>query len=704
MRCHPLNLSALFCMMALMVGISSCSSDSDDNSQPSEPKADVSFVISSGSGIVSGSASTVVEKGDTLNMTISQKSSYTDSDGKVYTCEPKATITLHAQKDTLYVKDLTTLTSVKQNATPRTTTSGTNPVVTSIVQIFDVGGQEITFDLGYEIYRYTSAANKTIEMPYIKLNPAQYGAAETSGSTRAVAAVTGIRLTPIAPQGQTRGVILRDSTMFNVSVSFNLAAESKNTSKDSTTPLSFEVEYVGVVENITELPDATMDYSYQLNILGGTTSTASPFELKRGEELSLEWVLSSRYTYFSATELNGKTINQEPSARVKLSAALDTLRVTSLEGLEKVSEQTPVEITDGENPLKHTATQSFDIGGQKISLESSYESYAELSIEGEKVLLPYLKLNKAEIVSVSKTELKNVPLSNEGDKVYEVTVTLRQNLSGENTPETVSQDIEYIVKYIVVLENKLISTTYERDYEWVEAHYNIPLTSYYIVRRTRTYSSGEKLTDTFTYPYGNMVETGVTTNITGTGHPDVEHEYQLNDSVRFIYHNIRPDEKNDDYIKIFYWKTGVPDLNLLSWEVGEDFDGWSIRNEHLNEYGDANTYTYKYNPENPVENWYVSPILRERKIRLNYNFSLSDYNMVRRYVLSYGWYDRFLYLDGQVFDFSDYKMTYDFDFREEPITLSDGTPAKVFTHDCKGHYLGRDFYIATIDTLYQLPK
>ena len=78
--------------------------------------------------------------------------------------------------------------------------------------------------------------------------------------------------------------------------------------------------------------------------------------------------------------------------------------------------------------------------------------------------------------------------------------------------------------------------------------------------------------------------------------------------------------------------------------------------------------------------------------------------MVRRYDLSYRWYDRFLYLDGQLFDFSDYKMTYDFDLREEATTLSDGTPAKVFTYDCKGHYLGREFYIATVDTLYQLPK
>lgn len=705
MKAKKLYGYAFMTIFALATCASSCSGDDNEPEKKpvvTEPTAEVSFVVNDGNGGSSGSASTVVQKGDTLNMTISQKSSYTDSDGKVYTCEPKATIRMHAQKDTLHVKDLTTLTSVKQSAEPRTNTSGSNPTLTSIIQTFDVGGQEIMFDLGYEIYRFTSAANKTIEMPYIKLNPAKYGAVQTSDNTRAAATVTGIRLTPILPQGQTRGIILRDSTMFDVSVSFNLEAESKNTSKDSTTPLSFEIEFVAVVENVTELPDATMDYSYQLNILSGTTSKASPFELKKGEELFLEWAQNSRYTYFSAMELNGKTFNQEPKATVKLSVAQDTLKVTTLEGLEKVTEQPSVETTEGDEPLKHIIKQSFVIGGQVIPFETIYETCADLIIEGEKVLIPHLKLSKVEVASVSTTELKNTSPSNNGDKVYETTVVFKQHLSGENTPETVSEDIEYIVKYTVILENKLISTVYEKDYEWVEAHYNIPLTSYYVVRRIRTYSSGEKLTDTFTSPHGRMVEHGVSTDVAGTGHPNVNHEYQLNDSVRFVYHNIRSDEKNDDYVKIFYWKTGVPNLNLLSWEVREDFDGWSIYS--LNDYKDARTYTYKYNPENPKEDWYVCGYQRNRTIRLNYNFSSADYEMVRRYDLSYRWYDRFLYLDGQLFDFSDYKMTYDFDLREEATTLSDGAPAKVFTYDCKGHYLGREFYIATVDTLYQLPK
>ena len=130
-----------------------------------------------------------------------------------------------------------------------------------------------------------------------------------------------------------------------------------------------------------------------------------------------------------------------------------------------------------------------------------------------------------------------------------------------------------------------------------------------------------------------------------------------------------------------------------------------VSTRSLDHYKDAATYSLKYNPDNPIENWYVSRTQRHRHIYLYYNFNQYEYQgYVRNYLISFGWYDRFLYLDGQLFDFSDYKMTCDFDFREESTTLSDGTPAKVFTHDCTGHYLGRDFYIATVDTVYQLPK
>ena len=695
-------LQSIFCVLILTLA-SACSKDElEEPKQPTDPKAEVSFIVNNDDGGSSDlSAPTVVETGDTLNMTISQKSSYTDTDGKVYSCEPKATISLHARLDTLYAKDLSTLTRVKQTPNPTTSSSGTNPVLHKIEQTFDVGGQEIAFDLGYEIYRYTTAGNSMIEMPYIKLNPAKLGvakaASEGAPGTRTPVAVTAIKLTPIA---MTRGGEIRDSTMYNVSVSFNLDMESMNTESDSKIPLSFEVEYVGVIENITTLPDATTGFSYQLNILGGTTSQASPFTVTKGEELSLAWVQSTNYTYFSVEELSGKTVDLDPKATVNLSVAQDTINLSSLDGFENIEEALPVEETSGENPIKHLTKQSFNIGGQTISLNWSYEALTDVDVAGETITLPYLQLEKAEVVDVSSTEIQNNNLSNESDKVYEVTVRFRQRLTGINTPENISQDIEYIVKYVAVFENKLISTTYEKDYKWYEAHDNLPPTTYYVLRRIRTYSSGEQIIDTFTNPVGWPVERGFYISLRNRKDPEVYSEYQYNDGIRFVYHAGIYDILNDYHAKFFH-KTGVTNLAQVSWENGDDFDGWDVRD--LREYSYIGNSSLQYNPSNPVEGWYIVGVTRKHSVTLTYGVPEPS-TWILGYEIWINFYDRFLYLDGQVFDFSEYRMTYDFDFREESTTLSDGTPAKVFTHDLKAKYLERDFYIAIVDTVYQLPK
>lgn len=46
-------------------------------------------------------------------------------------------------------------------------------------------------------------------------------------------------------------------------------------------------------------------------------------------------------------------------------------------------------------------------------------------------------------------------------------------------------------------------------------------------------------------------------------------------------------------------------------------------------------------------------------------------------------------------------MTFELDVREENISFN-GSPAKVFTNEIKGKYLGKDFYAATVDTVYQI--
>ena len=96
-------LQSIFCVLILTLAAACSKDELEEPKQPTDPKAEVSFIVNNDDGGSSDlSAPTVVETGDTLNMTISQKSSYTDTDGKVYSCEPKATISLHARLDTLY--------------------------------------------------------------------------------------------------------------------------------------------------------------------------------------------------------------------------------------------------------------------------------------------------------------------------------------------------------------------------------------------------------------------------------------------------------------------------------------------------------------------------------------------------------------------------------------------------------------------------
>ena len=131
-------------------------------------------------------------------------------------------------------------------------------------------------------------------------------------------------------------------------------------------------------------------------------------------------------------------------------------------------------------------------------------------------------------------------------------------------------------------------------------------------------------------------------------------------------------------------------------------DDWDTRDLGKYSYiGDS----FQYTSDNPKEGWYVYPIEKEKDVRLDFMSADNNYiTWIKHSSLSIRFFDRFLYLDGQVFDFSEYRMTYDFDFREESTTLSDGTPAKVFTHELKANYLGRDYYEAIVDTVYQLPK
>lgn len=250
------------CMVAMTACMMGCS-DNDEPVVPQPPTPDpdngeVSFVIDNenGSGTGTTDSPAEVEKGETLNMVISQKSKYTDSDGSVFECEPKATIELFAKLDTVYVKDKNQLTSVQEKPEVTSSQSGTNPIRNAINQKFLIGEQYVNFDLAYEIYNYVNKAEETIEMPYIKVNQANFGSSnaneetpETKARSETLQPVVTLKALP-----QTRATV-SDTVLYEVNVRFNLDIESMNAKTENKQTLAFSVNYLGAVVTTTDVPD-----------------------------------------------------------------------------------------------------------------------------------------------------------------------------------------------------------------------------------------------------------------------------------------------------------------------------------------------------------------------------------------------------------------------------------------------------------------
>lgn len=372
--------------------------------------------------------------------------------------------------------------------------SGTNPRRCQTLQKFNVGGQEVVFDLAHEIYTYVNSSQASIEMPYIKVNSAKYGAAtpkETRSSTPV--SVSGIRLKRLG--AVTRGTTVTTSQAYEVNVSFNLELEGVNTKQATTQTLSFETNYVGIVETVTELPNPTTSFSYKLEVLDGTSNTTSPFTLQTGKTLSLQWKEDSRYSYFALETLEEKTVPFEPKAWVKLAASQDTIWTDKKETLEKVTNSEPVVTTEGENPAATTGKWVCDIRGQTLTLDYGYEAYADVTVQDTTLAMSHLKLELPEIKSVTLKYLDGVTIPDVEGEVYEITDRITQELKTVNTANPSSETLEYIVKYIGVEQVKLVNVTYRKHVEWEFC--DDEWIFWPIVYRDRTYSNGVTVTDTF---------------------------------------------------------------------------------------------------------------------------------------------------------------------------------------------------------------
>ena len=709
-RIVAITMFAVFCGTFV-----SCEKDETTPPTPDsteEPKGEVSFSINF-SGNISGNGSSsspaTVQQGDTLNMAISQISKYTDPDGSVYTCEPKASIKLFTPYDTLYVKDLQTLTTVIEKSNVASQSNAGEKQTKKMLQTFDVGGKEVIFDVAYDIFSHVNSLQQRIEMPYIKVNSAKYGAAQPEKvDTRAEkpsVSVTGMRIVPHAPQ--TRGIIV-DSTMYDVNVAFNVAVESVHTKKEQNQTLSFEVSFLAVVEDITEYPDPEMQFNYELHILGGTKSTASPFVLTPGEKLSLEWAETCRYNYFSLKDFTSQTILREPKVSVNLEATKDTIWVANKEELEKLVASDVSISQDGAAPLVTRGHKVFSMAEQAITLNWRYDTYEDVDVEGTSVAMPHLELGEPQIVSVSATELTNASVPGKQAKVYAVEVRLSQELKSVNDAKESTESIEYVVKFIGAIDVKLVKVVYRKDWVWVDPHDNMMLAYYPMVHRDRIYSTGETFTDTFR-DLGHVAGSYIPFSIGG------EPIQEVSDGVLVRTKWLWEGQSQGDSIVIRPFSASVPNLDKV-FDVYE-YEGDEPLSQYItpppgtwNEYETGKRYK---DLDISLDGEEVVGANGVSDLPSGWYFYSPDY-VYNSFVCIYGdefrllegemhisFYDQFLVIDGRMITFLEYRGPMDFKYHKENITMPNGAPGFVYTTEFRRKFLEKNFYFCRIDSIYQ---
>lgn len=687
----------IYLLTALLCGIT-VACDEDPTITPTDypTEGDIHFVLSAGGDSIGADTPLAVTQGDTLSMTIGQKSSYTDPDGTVFTCEPKATIELFATVDTIYAKDIEALLSINENAEVTTAQSGTNPVLYTINQKFMIGEQEVVFDLGHEVYSYVNSLSDVIEMPYIKVNEARLGSAnvsESSNGTRDSSPFVTLRALSLTRASVT------DSLMFEVSAKFNLELESVNTKDENKETLEFNVNYVGVVENVTELYGSVV---YTINDKDGESK--SPFVVNGSDSLLLE--IKQKSTY--ATE-DTAVYSFEPKATISLEVKNDTAFVEKYELLSTLIEtEDPKTSVEGENPISHLFEKVFATSSQQFCFNTMYEVYTAPS--GDE--MPYLMIGEPKCIGIEISEQKK-DATTRGfvyDTVYyDVKAKFEVELKGINVSDELANTLAFEVSYVGGVINateivELVDIKYRKNQVFYEGHDNLLPRSQCEVYRDRYYSDGHVETDEFYGAPWFWVECSTTLS---SGNNDVVIAFGDTIVTYLPGFTVSYESSNwysmkiDNYYAYDRGATCIPSFENVEWV--SLFEDKEVPDKYDITYG-AEFKDYTYNPDAPVEGWYVKKFVKGSVKRLKYTKD-GDSIYFRGYFLSIGYYDRFLCVDDTIIGFEEFRPKI-----EEFETFNDyeGSevhgPGKIYQHIYKGDYLGHSIYQEITDTIYTPKK
>ena len=350
--------------------------------------------------------------------------------------------------------------------------------------------------------------------------------------------------------------------------------------------------------------------------------------------------------------------------------------------------------------------KTFNIVGKEIPVKWSYDTYVPINAEGSSVAMPYLELSEPEVVGVNITELPNARIPGKNAKVYMVEMKLAQKLKSVNAPEIGEEIIEYVIRFTGAMEVKLEKVVYRKDWDWVEPHDNIILNYRAKVHRDRIYSTGETFTDTF-IDYGHVAGSNVS-GISLNGEVVVE-------NIKFFYNNYTLTDIADSIV-ILSQSISVPDLSLVKrwthpriggeeyvhnigspagtwdeYQISKIYTGLDISLTGVEIEGADSTSTM------PSGWYFYDPTVNNvrRYIYLNSDIILTKLQIQTRV------YDQFLVIDGNMINFLEFRDHVQFNFVEENITMPNGAPGLVATYDAHMEFLGRNFYGAVIDTIYQ---
>ena len=580
-----------------------------------------------------------------VDMTISAKSSYNDPNGTTFTCEPKATITLSVDLDTVYAKDIETLTKVI--GTPKVTTgnTGTNPANYTTNQTFNVGGQNVTFNLGYEVYTHTNSKKQKIEMPYVKVNNANFGACtptETEAKSRSTetASVRLANVTVVPTQkAMSRSITVTDTTTYEVTARFNLDVESKNSANDSKQTLSFEVKYIAVITETIEYDGAKLTYEVQSN-----ASPQNGVYVVNDPEKPLE-ILVKQESSFMGTD----GVTQTGSATTKITAIAPG--DVYFANKDAISE---------DEVKKHTA---ITVAEENLTAPLPYYDFEEVKFDGY-----------------------NIKSSNVTDtlETYHIVAKYSQVAKPVNVETATDKPAElkfaYQVEFIAKVKVELVDTKYRQAYEWLPAHNNIPWRYHFIMYRDRIYSNGKTVTDTFTsvnriveYVFTNVGKLTHNRKLVGIDDDNMDPNATDTLSYRVFYHN----DFDDDLSKI----TGTELFDPVESGYSDDFGTYK------------NDRTGKLFSDSPEDGgWYFNRSQYCNDFCVFYEGVLSFHSYPSIHPYNY-----FLYLDGKIFVFD----RVDLSTYTSERTLEDAeSNVKVIKHKFGIDWLGKHCRAELTYTIY----